>query len=85
LLGRPDLAFGGGGEAFGGSFLSTLRCIQTALSLRPSLAAISLLFIPISPQHITLLFSSVENCFLFHIAMKSSFFFKKHAPEVCVL
>jgi hypothetical protein len=85
LLGCSELDFGGGGEAFGGSFLSTLKCIQTALYLRPSLAAISLFFIPISPQHIILLFSSVEKCFPFPIAMKSFYSSKKHAPEVCVL
>ncbi len=56
----------------------------TALSLRPSLASISLVFIPISPQHIILLFSSVENCLPFIIAMKSCFFFKKtYTGSVC--
>ncbi len=56
------------------------------LSLQPSLDAISLLFIPISPQHIILLFSSVGNCFPFPIAMKSSFFFKKSCTgSVCTL
>jgi hypothetical protein len=86
LLGCPDLDFGGGGEAFGNSFLSTLKCIQTALSLRPSLAAIYLFFIPISPQYITLLFSSVEKCFPFPIAMKSFLFFKKTCTgSVCTL
>jgi hypothetical protein len=81
-MGRPDLAFGGGGEAFGGSFFSTLRWFRTARSLRPSLAAISLLFIPNPPQHIILLFSSVENCFPFRIVMKSCFFFKKTSTGI---
>ena len=58
----------------------------TALSLRPSHASISLVFIPISPQHIILLFSSVENCLPFLIAIKSCFFFKKTCTgSVCSL
>jgi hypothetical protein len=63
LLGRPDLAAGGGGVEFKGSFFRAAICVRVARSLRPNRAAISFVVVPAAAQHIIFVFSSRENCF----------------------
>ena len=72
MRGRPDLGLGGGDGAFGGRSFNSRRCSLIVTTDQPNLSAISVFVIPISDQHIILVFSSSESCVSLPIAELSA-------------